>query len=475
MHLSIPTLATFLFTFSLFPSFTLALDPQGVNTGLRIPLKRGWAVTHPPASVPPTAESPVPPGLVNGQFLKAHLQRIVNKYRSTLAVYESNTRSPHPLARTSLPTNPLTQPMKRIMKRRRGLSDIPAAISKVAQRDPDQPGAISLAEANGDMWIGTISVGTPPQNFTVDFDTGSSDLLIPSIMCNSTCDGHVRYDANQSTTSYSVNGSFSLRYGDRSTAVGELYTDNVLIGGYEAKNQTLGAAVSYSAGLQKPTFPADGLLGLGFPSISAYRTSPVIQTLVSSGAVKEALFGVALSSVPGKSELMVGGTNTMLYDESSITFAPVSLEAYWQVRMDGLSRPGVNDTDEVVIANKTSYAEAIIDTGTTMIMTTDANAQKYFANVPGAQLAPSAGSGVWSVPCDSIGSITPTLGFGGRSFTVSASTFNLGKVSNDSTQCIAGLAGGGSDYWLIGDVFLQNVYTVFDVGNSQVGFADLAS
>ena len=77
MHLSIPTLATFLFTFSLFPSFTLALDPQGVNTGLRIPLKRGWAVTHPPASVPPTAESPVPPGLVNGQFLKAHLQRIV--------------------------------------------------------------------------------------------------------------------------------------------------------------------------------------------------------------------------------------------------------------------------------------------------------------------------------------------------------------------------------------------------------------
>lgn len=76
----------------------------------------------------------------------------------------------------------------------------------------------------------------PSQTVTmslVDFDTGSSDLLIPSIMCNSTCDGHVRYDANQSTTSYSVNGSFSLRYGDGSTAVGELYTDNVLIGGYE--------------------------------------------------------------------------------------------------------------------------------------------------------------------------------------------------------------------------------------------------
>jgi hypothetical protein len=27
----------------------------------------------------------------------------------------------------------------------------------------------------------------------------------------------------------------------------------------------------------------------------------------------------------------------------------------------------------------------------------------------------------------------------------------------------------------MGDVFLQNVYTVFDLGNNLIGFADLAS
>lgn len=30
------------------------------------------------------------------------------------------------------------------------------------------------------------------------------------------------------------------------------------------------------------------------------------------------------------------------------------------------------------------------------------------------------------------------------------------------------------DFWVVGGIFLQNVYTVFDQGNTQVGFAELA-
>ena len=76
---------------------------------------------------------------------------------------------------------------------------------------------------------------------------------------------------------------------------------------FQATGQTLGAATTYPSAFQVEHFPADGLLGMGYESISSYGASPVFQTLVSQGQVSDPVFSFYLAK--SNSELFIGGTN----------------------------------------------------------------------------------------------------------------------------------------------------------------------
>ncbi|KAN0138185.1 eukaryotic aspartyl protease [Lactarius tabidus] len=366
-------------------------------------------------------------GVVNVSKLQTNKQHTLRKIERGFEAYQRSTGAPHPS----------TSQLKRSSKRGNG---------------------IRLTDDNAHLWYGSISVGTPAVTFTVDFDTGTSDLFLPGPECDSTCDGHMLYHPSASSTSSDFQQTFELQYGDGSTVSGEQYTDTVTLAGYQATRQRLGAAATYSSGFQSDQFPADGLLGMAYESISSYGASPVFQSLVSQGQVSNPVFSFYLAT--SDSELYIGGTNQDYYT-GSFTYMPVTTQGHWQGSFGGISVNG---------ATVVPSASAIIDTGSSLVVGDTQSVQAVYNQIPGSK---DVGDGTWTIPCDFNTPISIT--FSGKEFQISPSTFNLGPDSSGSSTCIGGF--GASDdlgFWIVGDVFLQNVYTAFDLGNNRVGFASLA-
>ncbi|KAI9440395.1 acid protease [Lactarius indigo] len=383
-------------------------------------------------------------GAVDLQLLRANTQRSIRGILAGFLNFKKNTGRQHPLAKNLDLSRILRPSLKRAT------------------------GSVPLIDDYSVLWYGTIEVGTPSKSFTVDFDTGSSDIFLPSTGCDSSCDGHTRYDPNASTSAVDRKATFELMYGDGSTVSGEQYDDTVSIAGLTACKQALGAALTYSTGFAKSDFSPDGLVGMGYQSISVYDSPPLFQTLVAQGNVTHPQFAFKLANTGA--ELYLGGTNPKLY-KGSFTYVPVTKQGYWQTILTDVT---VNECPVLL-----SDINVIIDTGTTLIIGNKKDVEAIYAKIPGYRPGPESDldEGFFTIPCNF--STVVSFEFGGKRFPVSPSTFNMGSISEGSDTCVGGLIYFPSleniGFWIIGDVFLQNVYTVFDVGTNLIGFADLAS
>ncbi|THH12232.1 hypothetical protein EW145_g105 [Phellinidium pouzarii] len=371
-------------------------------------------------------------GVVDINALHSHVANVQGKIARGFANYERNTGRMHPNYYSS-------------------------ALHKRST------GTVKLTDDKAQLWYGSVSVGTPSITYTVDFDTGSSDFFLPGSKCGSTCLSHKKYDTSSSSTAKDVGKTFSLAYGDGSTVSGEQFTDTVTLGGLTATKQRVGAAIEYSSGFESSEFPPDGLLGMGFQSISDYNSPPVFQTLVSQGKTSSSEFGFTM--LTSGSELYIGGIDTSKF-LGSLTYTPVTQEGYWQIKLGGAS-----------VGSKSVFSgsvDAIVDTGTTLLIGDSVSVKKIYERIPGSEDASSTvGDGFYTVPCNAVPS-NIAMELGEKKFSISASTFNLGAVSSGSNDCVGGIIADDSvGFWILGDVFLSNVYTSFDFANARVGFAEL--
>ncbi|XP_040193610.1 gastricsin-like [Rana temporaria] len=206
-------------------------------------------------------------------------------------------------------------------------------------------------------YFGEISIGTPPQNFLVAFDTGSSNLWVASTYCQSSaCTNHPLFNPTQSSTYTSNNQQFSMWYGSGSMT-GVLGYDTVTVQGLSIQNQELGLSVTEpSSFFYYAKF--DGIFGMAYQSLSAESATTAIQGLIQQNLIPQPVFSFYLTGQSG--EVIFGGVDSSLYS-GQIYWTPVTEQIYWQIAIDGFSVNG----------QPTGWCsqgcQGIVDTGTPLL------------------------------------------------------------------------------------------------------------
>ncbi|CAG8450086.1 aspartic peptidase domain-containing protein [Gigaspora rosea] len=310
------------------------------------------------------------------------------------------------------------------------------------------------SERQDESYYGKIIVGN--QEFNVILDTGSSDLWVPNINCTSaSCHNHNKFDPSKSTSFKPEGKPWNITYGSGSAA-GFTGIENIQIGNITATGQIF-------------EDEADGILGLAFDELNTLDNGAptLISTLIKQKNI-DPIFSFHFShftDFDDQGTFILGGVDESKY-KGNITFTPVISpksksipNGFWVIKLGDAKISG----ESLNISR-----DAIIDTGTTVILVPIGDADTIHKKIPGSKLDEL--DGVYVIPCNTTAVVS--LKFEGVDYDISVR--DLLVLPADDTMCFSGIfpaSDSDIDFWLVGQTFLKGVYSAFDVGNKKVGFA----
>jgi len=330
------------------------------------------------------------------------------------------------------------------------------------------PSTIVINDFQDAQYYGTISVGTPPQDVQVVYDTGSPNLWVSDIKVG-VMSSHHFYDHSKSS-SYVANGTqFYIRYGSGPVA-GFYSTDAVSLGGLDLPaylfaevNDTSGLGLAFKVG------HFDGICGLGWDGSSVDNVVTPFKALMNAHLLTENVFAFYLGSDGGEGELVLGGVNPAHYT-GDFSYVPVvdavpGKKVYWQLDMDDITVDG---------ASVTSVRKAIVDSGTSLLAAPTAEIEKIAKAVGAKKVLPIPPfNKEYMIDCDSPGPDL-VIGIGGKSYTLTKEDY----IIRDGPECLFAMTGldvpaPAGPLWILGDPFMRSFYVKFDFDNARLGFATI--
>jgi hypothetical protein len=333
---------------------------------------------------------------------------------------------------------------------------------------------------NDSQYLSPVSIGTPPQTFNLDFDTGSADLWVwstnlPQATQSQGASNHQIFDPSKSSTFQAQSGSsWKIQYGDSSSASGTVGTDNINIGGLTIQNQAIELASELSDQFIQSS--GDGLLGLAWGSINTVQPTPVatpVENMISQQDIPASaeLFTAYLGSWRDANEPDKGESfYTFGFIDQDVLKAANVTEPYY-VDIDNSQGFWQFPSASFTINGQTTQRNgntAIADTGTTLALVDDATCKAIYDAIPGAKYDSNQQGYVFPSNTSADNLPTVTFAVGDQQFAVQKE--DLGFADAGNNMVYGGIQSRGNlTFDILGDTFLKGIYAIFDQGNKRFG------
>lgn len=337
------------------------------------------------------------------------------------------------------------------VKRDNGFSIVTAA-------KPAQTNSAPIYEDGTDFsYFTPVSFGSRNTLMYMLVDTGAANTWVMGSSCSTeACKKHNTFGEQDSITFKPTGDVFNLTYGTGSVS-GATVNDTVNIAGMSIP-LSFGAASTTSNDFLD--YPMDGILGLGRSASNTMQFPTVMEAIMGSKELPANLFGVNLqrnSDGSTDGELSFGAPDKTKYHGDLSFTDTVSDGKLWEIPLDDAGFEGK--------FCKFTGKSAVVDTGTTFMLLPPDDSKQLHSQIPQSQQE----GAIFKIPCSTEQPVQIIIS--GVSYNITPKDY-IGNPINGGSLCESNIIGKqafGPDKWLLGDVFLKNVYTVFDFDKNRIG------